>query len=482
MLKPDAVSPPRFSEEVHALHRQLSQAAVDFLKFAERTPEVYERHRFHKFEESPLMYYELHRWQLLIDQRYNQQLEETSVRLARLVQRGPRLLLGGDPARIAAYYGLTPERAKAAVEALSLTDDARGALGRGDFIDSADGLKCLEFNFMAGLGGWETALKAQVVMDQPVLQRFTKEQGLRVQTQDTLRAFLAHILDDVRRNVRPWEGECNLAVLFPDNELPDPVGVEMATLLLNTTFGELLEAEGARGEVLIGTYGEVQDAGGHRFTLRGRRLHAMQEHDARDRMEVVGPEFDARVRAALAARTLCLYNGPAQEVLDDKLNISLLSENEDSPALSAEERELIRKHIPWTRKLTRTHTTRGGQRVWLPDEAAASRRDGLVLKAGRAFGGKSVLIGRSMTAEAWEQAVQEALDAGGWILQERVEPRPYHFMRDDGSVGPHILIWGSFVFGERYGGTMVRLNPMGKGKDVVNATQGALMCALVLVE
>ncbi|WP_254623950.1 hypothetical protein [Myxococcus sp. CA033] len=470
-----------FSEETHVLHGELSAAAVAFLKFAERTPEAFAKHRFGKFEESPLMYYELHRWPILIDARRNQLLEDVSVKLSRLVKRGPRLLLGGDPARVAEYFGLPPERARVAVEALALTDDARGVLSRGDFIDSADGLKCLEINMMAGLGGWETALKAQVVMDQPVLQRFTQEQGLRVQLQDTLKAFLSHVIDDVRRTVA-WEGECNLAVLFPDNELPDPVGVEMATLLLNTTFTELLEAEGAKGEVLIGTYGEVHDEEGHRFTMRGRRVHAVQEHDARDRLEVVGAAFDARVGAALAARTLCLYNGPAQEILDDKLNISLLSENEDSPALSAEERELIRQHIPWTRRLQRTHTWRAGERVWLPDQVVASKRDGLVLKAGRAYGGKSVLIGRSMTAEAWDAAIQEALESGGWIIQERVEPRPYHFMRDDGSVGPHILIWGSFVFGERYGGTMVRMNPMGRGKDVVNATQGALMCALVVVE
>jgi hypothetical protein len=482
MSKPESVAPTLSPEEVQALHGELSAAAVAFLKFAERTPEVLERHKFNKFEESPLMYYDLHRWPVLIDARRDRLLEEVAVKLGRLVKRGPRQLLGGEPARIAGYYGVAPERARVVVEALAHTDDARGMLSRGDFIDSADGLKCLEYNMMAGLGGWETALKAQVVMDQPLLQRFAKEQGLRVRTQDTLRAFLGHILEDVRRSVTPWEGECNLAVLFPDRELPDPVGVEMATLLLNTTFSELLEAEGARGEVLIGTYGEVEDAEGHRFTMRGRRLHAVQEHDARDRLEVVGPAFDARVRAALSARTLCLYNGPAQEVLDDKLNLALLSENEDSQALSPEQRELVRRHIPWTRRLRRDHALRGGERVWLPDQVVASRRDGLVLKAGRAFGGKSVLMGRSLTARDWDDAVQTALDEGGWIIQERVEPRPYHFLREDGSVGPHILIWGSFVFGERYGGTMVRMNPMGQGKDVVNATQGAMMGALVVVE
>ncbi|WNZ65586.1 hypothetical protein QEG98_19385 [Myxococcus sp. MxC21-1] len=471
----------KFSDEIQALHGELSAAAVAFLKFAERTPEVFARHRFHKFEASPLMYYELHRWPLLIDSRRNRELEEVSVKLCRLVKRGPRLLLDGDPRRIADYYGVSLERARVATEVLANTEDARGALSRGDFIDSADGLKCLEINMMAGLGGWETGLKAQVVMDQPVLQRFTEEQGLRIQLQDTLRAFLSHVVEDVRRTVA-WEGECNLAVLFPDNELPDAAGREMATLLLNSTLSELLAAEGAKGEVLIGTYSEVKDAEGHCFTMRGRRLHAVQEHDARDRLEVVGLDFDARVRAALAARTLCLYNGPAQELLDDKLNIALLSENEASPALTQEERELIRRHIPWTRRVRSTQTTRDGASVWLPDELAASKREGLVLKAGRAYGGKSVLIGRAMTAEDWDVAIQEGLEHGGWIVQERVEPRPYHFLRDDGAVGPHILIWGAFVFGERYGGTMVRLNPTGQGKDVVNATQGALMCALVVVE
>lgn len=478
--KPEAVVPPRFSSELKTLHGGLAAANAAFLDFAEREPEVFARHKFNKFEESPLMHYDLHRWPTIIDLKRSRLLEEMSVKVCRLIKQAPRRVFGSDAARVAAYYGLDAERARVALEALALTDDMRGAVSRGDFIDSAAGLKCLEFNLTAGLGGWETALQADVVMAQPVLQRFAKEQGLRIHPQDTLRAFFTNILEDVRRGIH-WEGECNLGVLFPDNDTPGEAGIEMATFLLNHHFNEVLEGTGFRGEVLIGTYSEVQDAEGHRFTLRGKRLHAVLEHDARDRLKLAGPAFDARARAALAARTLTLYNGPAQEILDDKRNITLLSEHADSPLFTAEERELVHRHIPWSRRLERVHTTRGGERVFLPD-LLTSRREELVLKAARGYAGHSVLMGWATPEAQWAEAVGNALDSGGWVVQERVESQPYHYLRADGGVGPHNLIWGPFVFGDTYGGTMVRMNPAGRGTGIVNTRQGATMCALVVVE
>lgn len=481
MRPPESNTLPRFSPELKALHGGLSAAFAAFLDFAERDPEVYALHKFNKFEESPLMHYDLHRWPTLIDLRRSQLLEEMSLGVCRLIKRAPRRLFGGDAGRAAAYYGLPLERAQVALEALALTDDARGAISRGDFIDSAGGMKCLEFNLTAGLGGWETALQAQLVMEQPALQRFAKERGLVVHAQDTLHVLFKHLLEDMRRSVIPWEGECNLGVLFPDNDTPDAVGIEMATLLLNHHLKEVWEPEGVKGEVLIGTYSEVRDADGQRFTLRGKRLHGVLEHDARDRLKLAGPEFDARARSALGARTLCLYNGPAQELLDDKRNITLLSEHAESPLLSDAERELIRRHIPWSRKLERAHTTRGGARVWLPDLASA-RREELVLKAGRDYAGHSVRMGWATPAAEWDEAIRAALDSGGWVLQERVESQPYHYLRADGGVGPHNLIWGPFVFGDLYGGTMVRMNPAGRGTGIVNTRQGATMCALVIAE
>lgn len=465
-----------FPPDIKALHGGLSATGSAFLDFAERDPEVFARHRFEASEASPLLPYELHAWPTFIDGPRGGRMREMAVELCRLIKRAPRRLLG-DASRAAAYYGLTPERASAALEALARTDDARGAIGRGDFIHDGTDLKCLEFNLTAGVGGWQTAIQVQQVLAQPVMRRFAAERGLRVRLPRTLRDFFANIVDTVRRET-DWEGECNIAIVLPTSALQPAERVEMVARLFTAQLQELLQPEGARGEVLMAAYEEVRGAPGHRLTARGKRLHAVVEHDSRDRLKLAGPEFIAHAQAAFTARSVSLFNGPAQDVLDDKRNLVLLSEHQDSPALSPEERERVRQHVPWSRCLERAEVSRGGARFFLP-ELLASRREELVIKAARDFGGLAVLLGDTTPAPEWDTAVRKALDEGGWVVQERVRPAPYHYLGAEGAVVPYSVIWGLFVLGETYGGTVLRMGPMGRGTGVVNAMQGAILGALI---
>lgn len=479
MSAPEPISGGEFPPDIKTLHGGLSSAAAEFLDFAGRVPETFARHRFAPSEASPLFPYELHAWPLFIDGAGVSTMREMSTRLCRLIKRAPRRLLG-DAARAAAWYGLSLERASVAMDSLARTDDARGAISRGDFIHDGRTLKCLEFNLTAGVGGWETAFLVQQVMSQPAMRRFATEQGLRIRQPHTLRAFFANIVDCVRRDIA-WEGECNIAILFPPSGLPAPALAEQACRLFTGQLMELLQPEGARGEVMMTTYGAVKRAEGHRLTTQGKRLHAVVEYEARDRLLMAGPEFIQDAQAASSARTLSLFNGPAQDVLDDKRNLALLSEQVASSALSAEEQVLVRTHVPWSRRVERAHVEREGERCFLP-ELLSSRREELVLKAGRDFGGASVLIGASTPAPAWDEAVRKALDEGGWVVQERVRSAPFHYSGPDGAVLPHSVIWGLFVLGETYGGHSLRVCPVGKGTGVVNVSQGAMFAALIELE
>ncbi|WP_254614425.1 hypothetical protein [Myxococcus sp. CA056] len=479
MRAPEPIPGGTFPPDIKALHGRLSSAAAEFLDFAERVPETFARHSFAPSEASPLFPYQLHAWPLFIDATAVLAMREMATKLCRLIKCAPRRLLG-DAGSAAAWYGLSQERASEALDCLARTDDARGAISRGDFIHDGTSLKCLEFNLTAGVGGWETAFLVQQVMSQPVMHRFATEQGLRVRQPHTLRAFFANIVDCVRRDTE-WEGECNIAILFPPSGLPGPALAEQACRLFTSQLMEILRPEGARGEVFMTTYGAVKSAEGHRLTTQGKRLHAVVEYEARDRLLMAGPEFIENARAATSARSISLFNGPAQDVLDDKRNLALLSERVTSSALSAEEQALVRTHVPWSRRVERAHVERGGERVFLP-ELLSSRREELVLKAGRDFGGASVLLGASTPAPAWDEAARKALDEGGWVVQERVRSAPFHYLGPDGGVLPHSVIWGLFVLGETYGGHSLRLCPMGKGTGVVNVSQGAMFAALIDLE
>ncbi|NTX56335.1 hypothetical protein HR086_34075 [Myxococcus sp. CA039A] len=479
MRAPEPIPGGKLPPDIKALHGGLSSAAAEFLDFAERVPEAVARHSFSPSEASPLFPYQLHAWPLFIDATAVVAMREMATKLCRLIKCAPRRLLR-DAASAAAWYGLSQERASEALDCLARTDDARGAISRGDFIHDGTSLKCLEFNLTAGVGGWETAFLVQQVMSQPAMHRFATEQGLRIRQPHTLRAFFTNIVDCVRRDTE-WEGECNIAILFPPSGLPGPALAEQACRLFTSQLMEILRPEGARGEVFMTTYGAVKSAEGHRLTTQGKRLHAVVEYEARDRLLMAGPEFIENARAATSARSISLFNGPAQDVLDDKRNLALLSERVTSSALSAEEQALVRTHVPWSRRVERADVERGGERVFLP-ELLSSRREELVLKAGRDFGGASVLLGESTPAPAWDEAARKALDEGGWVVQERVRSAPFHYLGPDGGVLPHSVIWGLFVLGETYGGHSLRLCPMGKGTGVVNVSQGAMFAALIDLE
>jgi len=71
-------------------------------------------------------------------------------------------------------------------------------------------------------------------------------------------------------------------------------------------------------------------------------------------------------------------------VLSSKLNISLLSEHEDSDLFTLEEREIIKTYIPWTRKTVPGLTTYKGEPVRLED-LVTSARERLVLKPSQGY-------------------------------------------------------------------------------------------------
>ncbi|MCI0642594.1 MAG: hypothetical protein L0Y72_02780 [Gemmataceae bacterium] len=86
---------------------------------------------------------------------------------------------------------------------------------------------------------------------------------------------------------------------------------------------------------------------------------------------------------------------------------------------SADERQLFRRHILWTRVVSDRKTT-------LPDGQAADllehirkERDRLVLKPNRNYGGEGVVIGPATTQEEWEKTLEKAVaDPERWVVQQ----------------------------------------------------------------
>jgi hypothetical protein len=146
----------------------------------------------------------------------------------------------------------------------------------------------------------------------------------------------------------------------------------------------------------------------------------------------------------------------------------------------ADERQVFRRHIPWTRLLE-------DRRTLLPDgrtgdllEFVRHEREMLVLKPNRAYGGSGVAIGTALTQAEWESAVERALaDPERYVVQRLISLPVSDFpvIGPDGAVHvePFYVVLGFAP--SRYGlSFMARASQ----KQVVNVAQRGGMCAVMV--
>lgn len=449
------------SAEIKERHALLSPLQVQFLEYVERQPEALRRASYEAIESlDTFMRYPMQAWPTFLSAGWLEKIKRANDALYRLVKAVPSRVFAQDPDRLAEFYGIDRTLAGRAAAALTATEGARGALARGDFIDSPKGFFCVEFNLVSYLGGWGSAVWAERYWNVPVIRRFLEERKERVTARDTLETLFHHVVDEALRCDLPRDGELNLCFLLQGNDLPTPEWIEY----VRRRFAEARDARGgpAAGEIVFSD-GDDLALGPRGLTQRGRRIHVVIET-----IDGVVPEAVSR---AQVERTAHVYNGPMCRVLSDKLNLALLSQLQGSDLFSPEEREAIAAHVPWTRRVAEEFTDWNHERVYLPD-LLLRERERLVVKLGYSKGGHGVYVGHCTPPPVWEEAVERALEEGTWVVQELVEFAPYLFQGPGDGACLHDVVWGLFVCGEAYGGGFLRMVPRGQA-GVINAAQGA---------
>ncbi|HEX5759073.1 MAG TPA: amino acid adenylation domain-containing protein, partial [Thermoanaerobaculia bacterium] len=457
--------PPPGSAAPESAHARLSRASVAFLRFAEADPECLERASFAPLADhaagSP---YPLQPWPALVDSGRVAEMERVSAGLVRLVKSLPRRVFGDDPERLRDFYGLA-----SADLARSLVAEPSGldaAIGRGDFLEAAGGLQCLELNLVSDLGGWQAPLWAEGYARVPVFRRFLRAERLRVTCRDTVALLFAHVAAEARE-LGAADGEVNGALVLPEAAPPLPRELE-PWLAARWTAALRGAAPGAGGRLALLPYSALRERDG-RLWADGRPLHAAVEihHDG----------TAAQAFRCFKAGRLKLFNAPVRTILTDKRNLALLSELADrGDLLEPGERELVTGHVPWTRRLVPAAVSWRGCEAWVPELVLAHREE-LVIKRAREGRGAAVHLGAATPEPAWREAVERALAQGDWVVQERVEPLPFLHQHGERGSAPHDVVWGLFVFGDRYGGGFLSLVPRSARADpsgeVVNLTRGA---------
>jgi hypothetical protein len=165
--------------------------------------------------------------------------------------------------------------------------------------------------------------------------------------------------------------------------------------------------------------------------------------------------------------------------LDQKSCWEVLTDPESARKyFSADERQVFRRHVLWTRVLS-------DRRTVLPDgqagdllEYARKEHESLVLKPNRDFGGHGVVVGHLLSRSEWEAEIDKALaDKERWVVQQLagIPLGEFPVLGPDGRlhVEPFYTVMG-------FAATRDGLAILGRAsqKQVVNVAQRGGMCGV----
>jgi uncharacterized circularly permuted ATP-grasp superfamily protein len=331
----------------------------------------------------------------LVDRAAWHPLREDGRRLLTLAVSVARRAMQGDVRKLCAWLGI-PEPHAAWIAVDPGTPDV--LLSRVDAFLTADGPRFLEINNDAPAGFGYGDRMAEVFQDLPVFRAFARERT--VTYFPSVPSLVRTVLSAAPR------GGAGVIAIADWSEVKTRADQE----ILRQAFA----AAGARCRLVDPRELSVRHgrlwAGADPVDLVYRRA-LLGELVAR------ADEVEGLLRA-YRERVAPFVNSFRCQLSEDKALFALLTDEEHAALLSPEERALVARTVPWTRKVEERWTEKDGQAVDLVPFVLARRED-FVLKPAHGYGGQSVVVGDQADAAAWEAAVRAAIGAA-WVVQERV--------------------------------------------------------------
>ena len=215
-------------------------------------------------------------------------------------------------------------------------------------------------------------------------------------------------------------------------------------------------------------------ANGQRIDLVYRRVLI---NDMIARADECRPLVDAYER-----RAVCVANSLRCKIPHKKAFFAVLTDERHAALFSPEERELIRRHIPWTAVVEEGTVSRDGRAIDLLPHLRANR-DRFVIKPNDEYGGTGVTLGWETSESEWDAALARAVAERdrAWVAQERIAVRRELFPVCDGdgvAMRDMLVDFAPYVFRGRLAGFLTRLSATG----LANVTSGGGQVPAFVVE
>jgi len=281
------------------------------------------------------------------------------------------------------------------------------------FVGESGGLRFTEYNAETPAGGAYNDVLTEAFYGLPIVREFLKHWDVRPLP---ARHNVLHALLDAYQQ---WSGRSAL----PRIAIVD--WAEVPTRNEFVLFQDYFERQGV--DCVIADPREMQYSGG-KLLAGGAPVDLVYKRVLIT--ELVEREgMENPVLRAVLDGAVCMVNPLRCKILHKKASLAVLSDDRNASLFSAEEREAIEAHIPWTRVVEERKTAVFGDSGSTADllPFIAAHRDQLVLKPNDEYGGKGIVLGWEVDQAEWERSIRAALEEP-YIVQQRValpsEPYP----------------------------------------------------------
>src|SRR5580765_6779595 len=183
---------------------------------------------------------------------------------------------------------------------------------------------------------------------------------------------------------------------------------------------------------------------------------------------------------AYRARAVCMVNSFRSKIIHKKALFAVLTDARYKSLFTSAEHEMIKGHVPWTRRVRPGKSDYYGEEIdLLPfiDE----RRDRLVLKPNDDYGGHGIYIGWSTDEIGWDEAIHNALANGDYLVQERAptarEVFPALTSGGEISFAEQLVDLDPLLFNGKVGSAFTRLS----SNELANVTAGGGMVPTFII-
>ena len=320
-----------------------------------------------------------------------------------------------------------------------------------------ESLKFAEYNGESPAGAGYTETLAAIFRGLPVMSEFQKSYEIHSYP------LSAKLLDALVTSYLDWGGTAKRPQMLITDWREVPTWTEFEILR------ERFEKLGVPVELA-----DPRDLqfDGKELRANGKKIDLVYRRVLINDIVARAPECKALVDA-VAANAVSMSNHFRCKIPHVKAFFAVLTDERNDALFSFGERDLIRKHVPWTRVVADVRTSHYGISVELL-AFLRSARENLVLKPSDEYGGTGVQLGWESSEGEWDSAIEKAIapSPGCWIVQERIPIRRevFPWIQPNGEVEFRDMLvdFAPYLFRGKMSGFLTRLSATG----LANVTSG----------